>query len=119
MSRFLKREPRFTAEDWKTLYNATSDTTTPLTFVSDLVSGDYTNKDVWQNLLKVAWEDPIAKRICIDLSKNVWDDWFVIRKRAKEDKDKRGEELEEHPDNEQIQEEFERMNAALKAAEED
>jgi len=69
------------------------------------VSGDYTNKDLWQTQIKVMWEDPICYRNCVLLSHNVFDDWFTIKKMGEDD------ELVEHDENEQIQEEFERMRA--------
>jgi hypothetical protein len=103
MNRLLRR---FRSEDWKRLYDYNSDTTAPLSFVSDLVSGEFTDKSVDANLLKVAWEDPIANRICVLLSQNVFDDWFVLKKKGEKDG-----ELVEHPDNQQIQAEFTRMNA--------
>lgn len=106
MSSFLKRLRRFRSEGWQRLYDYNSDTTAPLSFVSDLVSGQYTDKDVDANLLKVAWEDPIANRICVLLAQNVFDDWFVLKRKNAETG-----ELEEHPDNQQIQDEFTRMDA--------
>jgi hypothetical protein len=98
---------RFRSETWQRFYDYTSDTTAPLTFTSDLVTGEYTNKDTATNLLKVAWEDPIGHRICVLLSTNVFDDWFTIKKKS----DDPLEETREHPENKQIQEEFLRMNA--------
>lgn len=100
----------FRSEDWKSLYQYDSDTTAPLSFVSDLVAGEYTDKDVDSNLLKVAHEDPIAHRICVQFPRNVFDDWFVL-KRKKKNEETGEEELEEHPENDQIQAEFVRMGA--------
>lgn len=107
---FIRRiTRRFRSEDWKRLYDYNADTTAPLSFVSDLVSGEFTDKNVDANLLKVAWEDPIANRICVLLSENVFDDWFVLKKWQETDTGE--QELVEHPDNAQIQEELTRMNA--------
>jgi hypothetical protein len=103
----LRRAYRaFRSEDWKTLYEYSSDQTEPDTFVSELVSGEYNNSSLWQHLLKVSREDPIAKKVTVGLSQNVFDDWFVIKKRGKDE-----EELEEHPENDKIQGEFVAMNA--------
>ena len=101
----------FRSETYTRLANYTTDTTEPLTFTSPIVSGEYTNKEQWQHLLKVAWEDPIGHRICVLLPTNVFDDWFVIKKKVADTEEDTLEELEEHPDNAQIQEEFVRMNA--------
>ena len=105
VSRFLGRSRKFSYEDWQNLYNANADETKPLTFVSELVSGEYTNLNIWQHLLKVAREDPLAYRMTVGLAKNVFDDWFTIKKMGEDG------ELEEHPKNKQIQEEFTAMNA--------
>lgn len=104
-SRFRRAARAFRSEDWKTLYDYKSDKTAPLTFVSDLVSKEFTDKHNYKHLLKVAHEDPIGYRVCIGISHNVFDDWFIVKKKGKE------EELEDHPDNEQIQEELEALNA--------
>lgn len=104
MGRWSRLKRRFRSELQQT-YNGTSDETAALTFTSDLVSGEYSNKDLWQHQLKVAWEDPIAHRICVQLPNNVFDDWFTIKKYGEDG------ELEDHPKNAQIQEELERMNA--------
>jgi len=107
MSLWSRLKRRFVGEVQQ-LYNYTSDQTAPLTYVAPLVQGEYTNKDIWQHLLKVAWEDPVAHRICVGLSQNVFDDWFIIKKREKLEE---GEEYKEHEKNQKIQEEFTRMNA--------
>jgi hypothetical protein len=107
MSVLSRLRRAFRSENWQRLYDYDSDSTTPLAFTSDLVTGEYTNKNEPTNLLKVAWEDPIGHRICILLSTNVFDDWFIIKKKS----DDPLEEEKEHPQNQQIQEEFLRMNA--------
>lgn len=105
LSRFRKR---FRSEGWQNLYEYSDDKTVPSTFIPDLIEGEFTNKDQWQHQLKVAREDPIAYRICVLLPRNVFDDWFILRKKKKLEE---GEEPEEHPKNQQIQEEFHRMRA--------
>lgn len=109
MSLWSRAKRLFRSEDWKTLHDYANDDSAALDFTSDLVSGNYTNKNQWEHQLKVAWEDPIQHRNCVLLSKNVFDDWFVIKKRPESDDDE--EELEEHPENKQIQEELQAMNA--------
>lgn len=86
-------------------FDGTSDETAPSDFVSDLVSGEFNNRNLWPHLLKVMWEDPLAHRNTVLLSHNVFDDWFVVKKKGED------EELVEHPKNKQIQEEMTSMNA--------
>ena len=105
----FRRVKKFSYEDWKNLYDVSSDKTKPLSFTSDLVTGEFTNVNDWRHLLAVSRKDPIARKICVGLSRNALDDWFVVRKKNP-DKDAE-EELIEHPKNEAIQEEFLHMDA--------
>ena len=105
LGRLRRAVKAFRSEDWMSLYNYNSDQTTPLTYTSELVTGEYTDMSQWSHLLKVAREDPLAYRMTVGLAKNVFDDWFTIKKRGEDG------ELKDHPLNDQVQEEFVRMDA--------
>ncbi|MHC4645073.1 MAG: anti-CBASS protein Acb1 family protein [Planctomycetota bacterium] len=104
----LGRIKRIFRSEVQQTYDGTTDETAPSDFVSDLVSGEYNNRDLWQHQLKVMWEDPLAHRNTVLLAHNVFDDWFVIKTLKKTEEE---EELVEHPKNKQIQEELTSMNA--------
>ena len=86
------------------LTNYSSDKTEPVTFVSELVSGEYTNKNDNTHLLHVAWEDPIAHRITVMKARAVFGDWFTIKDRDQAEED----DEEKMPE---LQAEFERLDA--------
>ena len=80
-----------------------SDKTKPVTFTSELVTGEWTDKNNKLHRQKVVWEDPIAYKATVGIAHNVWDSWFVLRKEI-------GDE-EPHPQNEAIQKELKAINA--------
>ena len=80
-----------------------SDKTQPVTFTSDLVTGEFTNKEDKHHRQKVTWEDPTAYKCNVSISHNVLDDWFILRENIGD--------KEPHPQNEKIQAELTILNA--------
>jgi len=91
--------------------SATDDYTEPLDFVSELITGEYTDPDLWQHKRMVAMRDPIMHRVCVLLSHNVFDDWFTIMKHSPDAEDADEQGMIEHDKNTQIQEELKAMDA--------
>ncbi len=69
-------EQTYRIEAAQRLYSASTDKTEPLTFTDDLVTNNTWERESKQDLLEVAYKDPIAYYICVKISENVFDDWF-------------------------------------------
>ena len=78
------------------------DANAPSTAIPDLIRTDPKNKYEYETQLLIANEDPIARFVCRNISDQVYDDGFYIAERNTK---------KEHPRNDELQRELERMNA--------